>query len=282
MNFKPIAVVVTYKPKYDKLYSLILSIEKQVDLIIIVNNGNAEQRLIFDGKLEWYDLKRNYGIAYALNYGISKAIEKGALHILLSDQDSLYPENYFSRMSHYLSEKTIAITPSFKDIITSKIISLNGEKTSQKKIVTVKQAISSGMIINTRLFNKVGGFNNALFIDWVDYEWCWRAINNGFEIYHHQEVVIDHTLGDNFVTFFGFHFNLRSPSRHYYITRNAFYLSIYSKDLNLFAKIKLFICSLRYLIGYPLLSKNFRSNLIAVSFGFYHGLKKQLGEYKFS
>jgi len=42
--------------------------------------------------------------------------------------------------------------------------------------------------------------NEDLFIDWVDFEWCWRARKKGYKIIGNANVVITHQLGDAAVT----------------------------------------------------------------------------------
>ncbi|VCV76180.1 hypothetical protein BANRA_01836 [Escherichia coli] len=41
----------------------------------------------------------------------------------------------------------------------------------------------------------VGPFCEKLFIDWVDTEWCWRALANNMIIVQTPSVIISHELG---------------------------------------------------------------------------------------
>jgi len=144
----------------------------------------------------------------------------------------------------------------------------------------VMQLISSGTIINAKYLNNIGLMEEKLFIDWVDLEWCWRARKKGYKIIGNADIIIEHRLG-NFSRDIGFReVNLRNPIRHYYITRNAFYLSLRDKNLDFFHKLTLFLKSFRYILGYPILSKPHEENLKYVLVGFYHGLFGKLGKYK--
>lgn len=125
----------------------------------------------------------------------------------------------------------------------------------------------------------IGLMDSKLFIDWVDLEWCWRARAKGYQIIGNADVEIQHQLGDRSKNLGFREVNLRSPMRHYYITRNAFYLALYSSDLDTWHRINLFFKSFRYIIGYPALSKPHLKNLRAVLLGFYHGLTGRLGKY---
>ena len=99
------------------------------------------------------------------------------------------------------------------------------------------------------------------FMDWIDMEWCWRAIKKGYKIIGNANVAIEHKLGDYFKTVGGKQILLRNPIRHYYITRNNTYLALYNNNLDFAHRFILFLKSFTYLIGYPLLASPFFKNL---------------------
>jgi len=105
-------VIVTYKSNVCVLKQLIKSISNQVNKIFIIdntpNNKFKSEELISE-KIEVIYLNENKGIAYAQNIGIKKA------NILLSDQDTIYPEDYILKMIKIfdLDDKIAAIAPIF-------------------------------------------------------------------------------------------------------------------------------------------------------------------------
>ncbi|HOR94725.1 MAG TPA: glycosyltransferase family 2 protein [Spirochaetota bacterium] len=233
-------------------------------------------------------LNDNKGIAYAQNIGIKRALKEGADFIMLSDQDTIYPKNYVKDMVEVfmVNEKVCAVAPKFFD----KIKNSSDGFISVKPIIfkqffpesgkhEIMQAIASGKIIRAKYLHDIGLMKEELFIDWVDLEWCWRALNKGYKIIGNADVVIHHSLGDTSINVGFRKVNLRNPIRHYYITRNAFYLAIYSRDLDFLHRIVLFFKSFRYIIGYPLLDKPKLKNLKYVLLGFFHGITKRLGKY---
>lgn len=121
--------------------------------------------------------------------------------------------------------------------------------------------------------------NEELFIDYVDLEWCWRAVNKGYKIIGNAEVSINHTLGDYRKTFLNFEVNMRTPLRHYYITRNTIYLSLRSKELPFYSRLILFVKSLKYFMGFSLLGTPHLENLKYTSLGFLHGFRGKLGDF---
>jgi rhamnosyltransferase len=281
-------IYVTYNAEIELLKKSIQSIVSQVRKIYIVDNTpNKDNRLtdFQNVNVEIIYLGNNYGIAYAQNVGIKRALENEAEFIMLSDQDTCYPEHYVDEMLKVFNYDTYiaAVAPRFVDsnkkgedgfikikpVIFKQFFPKHG-------LHEVMQVIASGIILNAKYLNNIGLLDEKLFIDWVDLEWCWRARNKGYKIIGNADVVIKHQLGDNSKNLGFKEVTLRSHIRHYYITRNAFYLALYSSDLDLMHRITLFFKSFRYIVGYPILAKPHIANLKYVLLGFWHGLTKKL------
>ena len=292
-------VVATYNPDKEVFSECIESIKNQVNNIIVIDNASnfdistiLDQVEIENKEFKIIKLKENKGIAYALNRGIELSLESNSDYILISDQDTIYPQNYINEMLSVFEKSTdhniVAIVPLFADVNKKRENegfykeTLFGYKKfyPKKGTYSVFQAISSGMILKTKNLKKIGLFNENLFIDWVDFEWCWRANKKGYKILGNADVLITHSLGNQKVNLKYREVNLRNPIRHYYITRNAFYLALYDKNLTFLQKFFLFVLSFKYLIGYPLLSKPHIKNLSYVFKGFFHGILGKLGKLK--
>jgi len=284
-------ILVTYNPNTELVDNCIKSICKDVRNIYLVDNGS--KNFEFDKKIDnvkFIKLQENMGISYAQNIGIKEAVKNNAEYILLSDQDTVYPKDYISKMIRTFSfhENICAITPLFKDAHGKK----RNDGFFKKSFFFTKQffpnsgyyevfhTIASGKLLRVQYLNDIGLMDEDLFIDWVDYEWCWRARKIGYKIIGNADVVIEHQLGDSSKDIGFRDVNLRSYIRHYYITRNAFYLALYSKDLDVLHKITLFFKSFRYMVGYPILAKPHFTNLKYVLIGFWHGITKKLGKLK--
>ncbi|MFX1712302.1 glycosyltransferase family 2 protein [Stutzerimonas stutzeri] len=283
-----ICVLVAYNPVLELLERAVGGLLGQVDYIVIVDNS-ACSILNFESENIFVEaLGENIGIAAAQNIGISKAIDMGAEYVLLSDQDTLYPPDYLNNMLPVFKEfpEACVVVPKFSDSnkkgsdgfisVTPVCFRRIFPESGKHKI---SQAICSGKLIRSSTFRTIGLMDERLFIDWVDLEWCWRARARGFEIIANADVVIQHQLGDLSKNMGFREVNLRSPVRHYYITRNAFYLALYSRDLDLGHRMNLFIRSFRYIFGFPLLARPFPANLKAVMIGFWHGVTARLGKY---
>lgn len=282
-------ILVTYNPNIELLGNCIKSIFNDVRNIYIIDNGS--NNFEFDKNIDSVRIIRledNMGISYAQNIGIKEAIKNDAEYILLSDQDTIYPKSYIENMIKTFSfdDNICAVTPLFKDSNGKKVNNGFYKKSfffakqffPEKGYYEIFHTIASGKLIKTQCLNNIGLMDEDLFIDWVDYEWCWRARKKRYKIIGNADVVIEHQLGDNSKNLGFREVNLRSYIRHYYITRNAFYLALYSKDLDISHKIVMFFKSFRYVVGYPILAKPHFINLKFVLLGFLHGIIGKLGK----
>ncbi|HCK0717712.1 TPA: glycosyltransferase, partial [Escherichia coli] len=75
------SVTVTYNPDIECLRQQLLSVRKQVDLCVIVDNGSNNiieiKKLNYEFDFYLIQFDDNYGLAYAQNSGIEYAISSG-------------------------------------------------------------------------------------------------------------------------------------------------------------------------------------------------------------
>jgi rhamnosyltransferase len=86
--------------------------------------------------------------------------------------------------------------------------------------------ITSGNLVRTDVFREVGYFNEDLFIDAVDIEFCMRLANAGYKVVVSGDALLKHQLGNattgrilgrRIITL------NHPPLRRYYIARNRVY-----------------------------------------------------------
>jgi rhamnosyltransferase len=287
---KIFGIIVTYKPDILILEKCIHSLVNQLNKITIVDNtpngNNSLERFKNFPNVEIIYLGDNYGIAYAQNVGIKKALEEGADFILLSDQDTIYPLDYVEKMLECFKEDIVAAAgPLFIDAHTGKVqFFVKKGLIRFKKIYPktgkheVLQIIASGTIINAKSIQEIGLMKEELFIDWVDMEWCWRAVKKGYKIIGNADVVVVHRLGDKIKKLGYRFFYIKSSLRYYYITRNCVYLSLRCSSLDAILKIGLFLRSFRYILGFSIFIEPHFKNLKYTLKGFYHGIIGKLGK----
>lgn len=91
----------------------------------------------------------------------------------------------------------------------------------------INVAITSGSIVPIRIAKSIGGFDENLFIDEVDSEFCYRVRHCGYDVIELTSVVLKHSLGhQTFHQIFGIHYNTYNHNalRKYYMARNRVYV----------------------------------------------------------
>ena len=236
------AVAVTFNPEADRFRRLLEALVPQVDALIVVDNAStdaAEVRalaeefgthLIFNAT--------NEGIAAAQNRGIAWALGHGFDHVLLSDQDSLPAPDMVAELLAALREATvpvaavgpIPVNEEDGEVLLSGFAFWRPTRTTPPapgEVLEVPTLIASGMLIPRAALLAVGPMNSSLFIDGVDTAWCLRAIHEGWTILAVGSAHLTHSLGGRSVKTMAREraIHLQSPTRNYYITRNALLMS---------------------------------------------------------
>ena len=264
-------VVVTYNPEIELFEKNIKALHAQFEHILIVDNNSKNiagiEKLLSDFKyfVKIVKLDNNMGIAYAQNLGLKLATEKGMKWLLTMDQDSIIPDNLTTKyMSMINQDKNVAMIGwGLK----------NGE---------VYGLLSSGCIANVKMANKIGGFNEELFIYHVDTDFTLRMKRLGKTLAT-DSVCLAHQLGEttNKKTLTGKEYREHSLSAHYYITRNSAYLFKKYFFIYPFPAIRIFILAPLYEIFNLLVhtqKRAFAIKLFAAAIS--AGLKNNLGKYQ--
>lgn len=195
------ALIVTYNPNIKKLKSNITKIVSQVKYCLIVDNGskNIQQimEMVLDVGVQILELGKNFGIAAAQNRGIEQLVRRvGCRWVLTLDQDSAIPSNMIDSYiaSQKMNNQTGIITCAYRDDAWSnqqKGKFLNDNKNIEKRDFS----ISSGNLINVAAWKRVGGFDEFLFIDMVDYDFDAKLILAGYKNWQINSVIMSHKIG---------------------------------------------------------------------------------------
>ena len=241
------AIVVTYNPD-EGLNKSTKSLIKQVDSIIMVDNGsNDEGKEIinkiknkYGEKIEVIFNEENLGIATALNKGVKYALNNDYKWILTMDQDSCAEENMVKIMleTYYAIDENerkdiLSLFPTFID---RGIESLD-KNNENVKYEYVDAEITSGNLLKAEVFEKAGFFDDSLFIDMVDTDYCMRLNELGIKMIRISGAILNHSIGNSkqVKKLFGtFNTSNHSATRRYYMTRNRFYTWNKYKNLNSF------------------------------------------------
>lgn len=218
--------VVLYNPDAN-VYQNILSYLPFLDKLYIVDNSinefDLEPLAYYRSSIEYKSFGKNLGIALALNQAIYSASTENFKWILTMDQDSCFNSNDFQI---YLQSLFIQDDPSLAMITPYHNVGI-GAANENVGLVNVKTAMTSGNLVNVEHFIQVGAFEEKLFIDYVDHEFCLRLIKNGFTIKQNNQIHLIHKLGDTKsikILFFKMSYTNHNYVRRYFMTRNRLYM----------------------------------------------------------
>ncbi len=239
------AVVVTYRPEGALLENL-RRILSQVPTVIVVDNGSegpSAQRVEAAGNLAGVQLIRNeanLGIATALNIAIRRALQIGSQWVATFDQDSAIPDHFFQDLLRAYNacpatEKVGMVAPGKWS--TGAASPAQPPNREEPLFSFVRGAITSGSLIRAEVFEPVGFYDDALFIDYVDVDFCLRMQKHGFKVLNAAQVVLEHELGTKQTrNLLGYplSFRIHAAWRYYYNIRNR--LLLYRRYLTAFPR----------------------------------------------
>lgn len=221
------AGIVTFNPAIPRLKENIKSIAKQVKQIIIVDNGSTNIKEVRDicqeNKCMLIELSDNKGIAFALNRICEYLYSLGFKWGITLDQDSVSPDDLVEKLFRFTTEEVGAIGPQI--IYRGNERFVNGNKSDG--VTSVEWIITSATLTNLNAWKVIGGFDNYLFIDGVDKDFCFRLKQNGFKVLQCNDVALIHELGNlkcRRILGKTIYVTNHSPKRKYYMARNAVYL----------------------------------------------------------
>lgn len=191
--------IVTYKEHFDKS----VTYNKLIESFFVSNLSNQISVFIFDNtpqddvhhyntintsvddkriNLKYFTKKSNIGLAKAYNFLANEAINNGYEWVVLLDQDTTLPKNFYDSYVN-TSEEILIQAP--KVLSNGKMISPALYSNYRSKIIKDVinctypianiSCINSGLLINLDLYKMVGGYNEELFLDFCDHEFMLRV-----------------------------------------------------------------------------------------------------------
>lgn len=225
------AGVILYNPDLVRLKENIEAIYQQVEHLVLIDNNSNDIKVI-ESEYCHYDKitiiknEKNLGIAKALNQAMLFCQSKGYTWVLTLDQDSVCPSNLILEYKKYLGIPNVAIiSPVIDDRNMRKSPT---EKRFANSVEEIDKCITSANLTNIDIWNSIGRFDELMFIDLVDLEYCKRVIQNGYKILRINTVILLHEVGHitepKFLFWKIFIMN-HSAFRKYYIARNILYFA---------------------------------------------------------
>jgi len=217
--------IIIYNPP-NELVDNILSYLDEIEILYIFNNSTEDTISLpvsIKNKMVYEHTGENKGIAERLNEAVKMAKLANYDYLLTMDQDSSFnPKDLFYyklKIENYLFNEKVAmygIAHSIKQFKNS------NDHNDKNKLIT------SGSIIHLKVLNKEIKFDEKLFIDNVDFDFCFTAWNHNLNTIFFNDLLLNHKMGETrkIITplFQKKDRTIHAPLRLYYIVRNYFYL----------------------------------------------------------
>jgi rhamnosyltransferase len=205
---KVLAIVISYNPDKGFLNRCQLHLAQFDELVIVDNASQAEGRahveqasILPRTTVIWNQM--NLGIAAALNQGIDFARRAGFNWVGTFDQDSSIGQDFLSGlMKVALSAESVGrvglVAPYYIDETTGFVTRLAHKYQKNSEGIEFGIAvptITSGNLVPIQTFSIVGNFDESLFIDCVDYDFCFRCAARGLLVVEAKNVSLNHNGG---------------------------------------------------------------------------------------
>ncbi len=233
-------VIVLYNPVIQDIKDNINSYIDDLNVLYCIDNSSENQLAVkqiiseLSSKIQYLSNNGNIGLSRALRQGCRLAEKAGYSHVLLLDQDSYFDTDALHTMRKYIEKsceyalyapciKTIYRNAEGARIFSDEIyygILGNG-------ISSIKYAITSGSVVNLKIYGMTGKFDKKLFIGQIDNDYCCRLQKLGYKIARINEAYMYQELGNTKIVKLGkrkLHIPNLNPSRYYYLFRNERYL----------------------------------------------------------
>lgn len=224
-------MVTLYNPTDDDIKNINTYIN-DIDILFVIDNTEGKDNknsLPKNKKINYIFNNENIGVAKALNIAAEKAIESGFEFLLTMDQDTSVRKDVIKKLKKDIEENDMSKIGIVTPWHNTKLL----DKKPKERFDDPHDVMTSGNILNLKIWKKIGGFKDWLFIDGIDIEYSMNLHKNGYKILRDNSVEIDHNLGDIFYkNVFGriYLCTNHSAMRRYYIMRNYHYIFDMYKD----------------------------------------------------
>ena len=226
------ACIICYDP--DAVVPKVLeAARRQVSDVFVIDNDSAQKNREWltevrdDRHVIVLENAENRGVAGALNQAAAMALDRGFKWLLLLDQDSIPPSNLVERLMTAAGD---AVHSGQIAVLCPVSISSDGAIPAVKAAAVMRAvdfAMNAGSIVRLEAWKDVSGYDEGLFIDYVDCDFCFKCRQSGWTIVEVQDVVMVHAAGRPTRHRFLWERPLtsnHSALRRYYITRNRIIL----------------------------------------------------------
>lgn len=247
---KVCAMITVFKPNKDKLTANLKEISLYAEKIyLLVNDSSFDVDLSTFSKAELVINGKNIGLSAAFNIGLKKADAEGFEEAVLFDQDSFLSNDNFQKMYEEFIEtkennSVMCLGPSlnvYGTILPTPKWTLSKRKVDSTKMISVKNIITSGMILDIKNALSIGGFEETLPVDFCDFYFCWKSLYNGFFVLKSVDSFINHEIGNSSIKIGKSTVHFHSPYRNYFLVRDTLRVVFRFKETPFSIRFRYFI-----------------------------------------
>lgn len=254
---KILAGVVTYNPDIIRLKENINALSKQVNNILIIDNGSTNYSAICESFLEKVTFIRNetnLGIAEALCQIMIYAKDNNYSWVITLDQDSVINPGLVSEYIIASEREDCKDVGMFTCLIKDRNFSDSRYENQNDTVIEVPYCITSASFTNVEKYFDTSGYDKSFFIDAVDFDICYSLRELGYKVCRINYIGLYHEVGHGenrrflWKKLVVYH---QKPFRIYYLARNTIRMNakhkklfpwyvMVKKELALFMKIVLY------------------------------------------
>jgi rhamnosyltransferase len=233
------AVVTAYRPGGDLFVRFAPTIDLCHRFIVVDNTPGGHAFGNVTPSVEIIQDGENKGLGRALNIGIDAARRAGARTVILFDQDSSPDAAFVQRMLAALESairlhgERVGVGPRLHDDAAELPPTL-----ADAALKPVTCLPTSGLLFRLDPLAADQRFSEDFFLDFVDFDWCWRLGAQGWRFWRATDIVMPHRLGLAQRRLLGLTYHVPAPYRHYFQFRDTLRLTMRS-HVPLYSKLRL-------------------------------------------
>lgn len=283
INMHICAGIITYNPTLTDVSTCLEALCNQVERVIIVDNASKNVKSLQEVVSKYANVtlvknSQNIGFAKALTQVFEWAKSQGFNWVLTLNDDSVVPNNMISEYKKILENQGSLVNQknakNSKIAIVCSLLKNRLDGTILHSKCHEDECITSGSLTSVEAWAKIGGFDEWLEIDGVDFDFSRRLVRAGWKIVECQNVIMEHQIGKarsiNLIIKHPIVWN-HNANRKYYIARN---MQVVDYKMGTYSYVKSLRAVVRDMIFVALWEKNKFAKILAMVRGFKDGQQK--------
>lgn len=275
--------IITYNPTLTDVSTCLEALCNQVERVIIVDNASKNVKSLQEVVSKYANVtlvknSQNIGFAKALTQVFKWAKSQGFDWVLTLNDDSVVPSNMISEYKKILENQGSLVNQknakNSKIAIVCSLLKNRLDGTILHSKCHEDECITSGSLTSVEAWQKIGGFDEWLEIDGVDFDFSRRLVRAGWKIVECQNVIMEHQIGKarsiNLIIKHPIVWN-HNANRKYYIARN---MQVVDYKMGTYSYAKSLRAVVRDMVFVALWEKNKFAKIRAMIRGFKDGQKK--------